>query len=814
MRVVRWLLAAVSVVLVALIGLWLWYRQASLPEHEGTLRVSWLARPVQITRDDAGVPTITAQSEADALFALGYVHAQDRLWQIEFNRRIAQGRIAEIVGAGGVGTDRFLRTLGVYRQAQAMARDLDPETRALLDAYCAGINAYLDGRHDLLPAEFLVLRAPRPEHWVPADVIAWTLMMAWDLSAEAMRSELERLRLAERFSKAEIDDFLPLWDGSAPPTADYVELYRRLGLPGHELQERVRQLARLVPDAGSGFGQAEGSNSWVVGGSRTASGHPLLANDPHLALTTPSVWYFAQLRAPGLDVFGATLPGVPFVVLGRNAHVAWGFTTTYADTIDLYLERVESDHPDQYQTPGGYAAFEAREETIQVRGADPVALTVRSTRHGPVITGALGSADAALPAGPRANYVLALRWVSLEPGGGTLRAFRAMNHASNVAQFESALRGVTLIVQNVVFADDDGHIGFRVAGRVPVRRADNDLHGLVPSPGWDARYDWQGWIDPDELPHSLDPPQAMIVTANQKITPPGYRGYITMEWRAPFRAHRIEQLLQEVPRHDLASFERIQSDVTSLAAREMMQALAATEPATPLARAALRRLRAWDGAMRADRPEPVIYQAWVQRLKELIFDDDLGPLASDLVEPQPLTAALLGVLTGRAHARSWCDDAKAGRRIDCTALAAQALDQVAAELAREPRDLDRLRWGSRHPAVFEHRPLSSVPLLRRWFEQRVPDPGDGDTVNVGVLRLKGERPFEARAAPSMRAIYDLSGGRSGVWMFGPGQSGNPLSPQFGDLLEPWSKVQYRPIGARSGTALTLTLKPAAEASAR
>src|SRR5882757_2955093 len=809
MRVVRWALAVLSIVLVAMVGLLLWYRQASLPEHEGTLLVGTLSRPVRITRDGAGVPTISAQTEADALFALGFVHAQDRLWQIEFNRRIGQGRISEIVGPAGVDTDRFLRTVGIYRQAQAMAQELDPETRALLDAYCAGINAYLDGHHDLLPPEFLLLRAPRPAHWVPADVVAWTLMMSWDLSSEAMRNELERLRLAARFTKAEIDDFLPLWDASAPVTADYVDLYRRLGLPRQGLADQARQLAQLLPAAGLGAAATQGSNSWVVGGSRTASGQPLLANDPHLALSTPSVWYFARLKAPGLDVFGATLPGVPFVVLGRNDHVAWGFTTTYADTQDLYIERVDPDHPDQYQTPGGYARFQTRVESIEVRGADPVAMTVRGTRHGPVISGALAAADAALPpSGERDAFVLALRWTALESGDTTLRAFRGMNRAGNAAQFERALHGLTLVVQNVVYASDDGHIGFQVAGRVPVRRADNDLYGLAPSPGWDARYDWQGWINPAELPHSLDPAQAMIVTANQKITPPGYRGFLTMEWKAPYRAHRIEQLLAAQTRHDVGSFERIQADVTSLAARELLQALAGAAPATPVGRAALARLRAWDGAMRADTPEPLIYQAWMRRLKQRIFDDDLGSLAPDLVEPVPMTGAMLGVLTGRAHARNWCDDAAApDRHIDCASLAAETLDQAAGELAREPRDLARLRWGRRHPAVFEHRPFSNVPLLRGWFEQRVAQPGDGDTVDVGVLRLRGERPFEARAGASCRMIYDLAVGATGVWMFAPGQSGNPFSPQFGDLLEPWRKVQYRPIEPPANPALTLILKP-------
>jgi penicillin amidase len=315
-------------------------------------------------------------------------------------------------------------------------------------------------------------------------------------------------------------------------------------------------------------------------------------------------------------------------------------------------------------------------------------------------------------------------------------------------------------------------------------------------------------MSPEQLPRSLDPPQAIIVTANQTITAPGYRGFLTMEWKAPFRAHRIEQLLQAVARHDVGSFQRMQADVTSLAARELLLALAGTAPATTVGRAALERLRAWDGTMRADTPEPLIYQAWMRRLKHRIFDDDLGSLAPDLVEPVPLTGAMLGVLTGRAHARNWCDDlATPERHVDCVALAAEALDQAAGELAHEPRELARLRWGTKHPAVFEHRPFSNVPLLRGWFEQRVPQAGDGDTVDVGVLRLRGERPFEAHAGPSCRMIYDLAGGASGVWMFGPGQSGNPFSPQFGDLLEPWSKVRYRPLEPPAKPALTLILKP-------
>jgi penicillin G amidase len=649
------------------------------------------------------------------------------------------------------------------------------------------------------------LGAPRPAHWVPADTLAWSLMMAWDLSSHGMRNELDRLRLSSRFGKAEIDDFLPSWDPAAPAVADYVELYRGLGVTQQAVVGRAGELARMLPERIVGAAQALGSNNWVVGGSRTASGRPLLANDPHLGLSTPSVWYMVRLSAPGLEVFGATLPGVPYVVLGRNAHVAWGFTNTYADTQDLYIEQVDSDHPDRYRTPAGDEPFQTRVEQIQVRGADPVALTVRATRHGPVISGALASADQAVPGG---GFVLALRWTALEPGDSTLSALRAMNRAADTAQFERALHGIDSIVQNVVFAGDDGHIGLRVAGRVPLRRPDNDLRGVAPAPGWEPRYDWQRWMDRDELPHVLDPPGAMIVTANQKIAPAGYTGFLTTEWQAPFRAQRIEQRLSAVPRHDIASFESIQADVTSLAALELLRVLSHAEPRTALGRAALQRLGVWDGSMRTDRPEPLLYHAWMRRLKQALFDDDLGPLAHDLVEPRPLVGAMLGALTGQARARSWCDDAaRPQMHVDCLQLAGQALDQAAAELAHEPADLDRLRWGAQHQAVFEHRPFSKVAWLRGWFEQRIATPGDDDTVDVGHLRLTGERPFESVAGPSLRLVFDLSSRDGGRWMFAPGQSGSAFSAQFGDLLEIWSKVRYRPLMAPAATARTLILKP-------
>jgi penicillin amidase len=816
MRALRWIGSTVLLLLIAIFGVILWYRQASQPMHEGTLAVAGLANQVQVRRDANAVPHIRASSEADALFALGYVHAQDRLWQMDFNRRIARGRIAEIAGPSAVDGDRFLRTLSVYRTAQAIAAGLDGETRALLDAYAAGVNAYLGARKGPLPPEFQLTRAPAPENWQAADSIAWAIMMAWDLS-RTYRDELARLRLAARFTKAEIDEFRPPYPGDAPPqTVDYPDIYRVLGLlraADGSVLDQATKLAQLHPVAGFGDGEGVGSNNWVVAGHLTASGKPLLANDPHLGLSAPSVWHFARLQAPGLDVFGAALPGVPYIVLGRNRRVAWGFTNTGADLQDVYIERINPGDPNEYQTPDGYARFDTHTETIRVKGGDDITLTVRATRHGPVISDAIPN----LPL-DAARYVLALRWTALEREDRTLAALRAMNRADGAQAFEAALADFKMLVQNIVFADADGNIGFVAAGRIPLRRPDNDLHGAAPAPGWDAKYDWQGWLPFADLPRSLNPPAGAIVTANHKIVAPDYPHYVTSDWsHLPYRANRISQLLQATGKHDVATFRRIQGDTVSLAARDQLEALRALQPApqTNAGKLALQRLLAWDGATRADAVEPLLLHAWLRTLRARIFDDDLGDLARDFVASSELTQATLRVLRGETTARDWCDDRSTpNRRETCAELATEALDAAVVELAEQSgRDPLTLKWGEAHRARLDHRPLSKVPVLRDWFDLAVPYPGDSYTVNVGQLGLRAGKdwrdPYVTRHAASLRAIYDLADG-GGLWIYGGGQVGHPLSDRYSDLLDAWRKVDYEPLRWRQAdqrNALTLTLRP-------
>jgi penicillin amidase len=799
---------AVALLLVAALGLFLWFRQASQPLHEGTLRVPLLQQPMRIERDEHGVPHVIAASEHDAAFGLGYAHAQDRLWQMEMNRRVAAGRLSEILGPAALDTDRFLRTLGIRRAAERIYSRMAEEHRTLADAYAAGVNAFLAVRSGPLPAEFVLTRAPSPEPWSAVDSIGWSLIMAWDLARYSHTMELRRLELAQRFSLAELNDIHPPYPGGrAPATADYTEMYRLMGLRQAGAGESARRLASLLPGLGFGTADDVGSNSWVAAGRRTVSGKPLLANDPHLGLSTPSLWYFAALTAPDLKVIGATLPGVPGVLLGRNDRVAWSFTNTGADQQDIYIERVNPANGNEYATPDGWAAFAERTETIRVKGGKDVELIVRETRHGPVLSG-LAPVDKAF-SHPR--YVLALRWSALEPDDTSFAAVRALNKARSAGEAEAALAQFQLVTQSAVYADADGQIGMIVTGRIPVRRADNDLAGIAPAPGWDARYDWTGYVPFERVPRLHNPPSGVIVTANHRIVGDDYPHHLTHDWFLPYRALRIEQLLNERARHDATTFKAIQADVRSQAARDLMERLKETRPLTEAGRDALARLLRWDGAMDPARPEPLVFHAWMRELKHRAFDDDFGPLTAEYIDAAERTHFLLHVLAGRAQARDWCDDRRTEHRVEsCAAIAADALDAAVTQLTSESgRDVAGLRWGEAHLAIGEHRPLSGVGWLSRLVELRTPFPGDTYTVNVGALTHRPGAPFTTRHAASLRAIYDLAAldGNS-FWVHSTGQSGSPFSEHYASMVPLWRDLKYLPMRPAAGRdRLVLELRP-------
>ncbi len=748
-----------------------WWLCAPLPPLAGRLALPGLAAPVEIVRDRDGIPRVRAHSEDDAWFALGVLHAQDRLWQIEMNRRIAAGRIAEVLGPAALPADRFLRTLGLRRRAEATLAHFAPGTRRVLEAYAAGVNAWLAQRTGPLPPEF-VLSGVVPESWAPADSLGWVKVMSWDLSSN-WSDELARLRLSARLSTAQIQQLLPPYPGEAPPrlpelAAWYRSLDARLGV-----LETLRIAA--LPAGGEGLG----SNNWVVAGSRSASGQPLLANDPHLGLTAPSVWYLAQLEAPGLRVLGATLPGVPLVVIGRSERIAWGMTNTKPDTQDLYLEKL--DGAGHYLAPEGWQPLAVRRETIGVKGAPDEVLEVRETRHGPLLP-----LDAALPEG----YALALAWTTLADDDLTFQAGARLPRARDWAGFVEALRDFHSPQQNFVYADVDGHIGFIAPGRVPLRRPDNALKGLAPAPGWDARYDWTGFVPFEALPRRFDPPEGVLYSANEKIVADDYPYWLTSEWATPYRARRIRERLAATPRHTPESFAALQRDVRSLWATDMLPLLRAAEPPDAQAREWQTRLLAWDGEMVAERAEPLVYAAWMRAASRRIYADELGPLFAEFWEQRALF--LYNVLRDADGQGRWCDDVATPEPESCARTAGLALADALAELRRDHgADPAGWRWGAAHVARAEHRPLSRVPWLAPLVEFAVPTPGDTYTVNVGRHYIEHEaEPYASRQAASLRMIVDFAAPEGSRWVLAGGQSGIRTSHHYADQLDRWARGGY------------------------
>jgi penicillin amidase len=773
-RLGRWLgwglLGLVALIATGIGGGWLWLRQ-SLPQIDGEIRVQGLSAPVTIVRDRWAIPHIEAGSLEDAAFALGFVHAQDRLWQMEFERRIGAGRLAEIVGGAAVPTDRFMRTLGLYRRAAASLAHLAPATRAWLEAYAAGVNAYLKVRSGPLPPEFLILGHHEIEPWMPADSLVWLRVMALDLGTN-YRDELVRARLSTRLTDQQIADIWPAYPADAPITL--AGLTRGLGLDA---------LAWALPPATAA---KAGSNAWVLAGSRTRTGAPLLANDPHLDLQAPGVWYLAHLKTPDLDLIGATLPGLPAIVLGQNDRIAWGLTNTGADVEDLFIERLDPADPGRYLTPEGSAPFTVRTEAIRVKAAPAVTITVRETRHGPVLSDVMP--DAATLFG--ADRVLALAWTGLAEDDRTADALLALDQARDWPGFVEATRAVGAPMQNILYADTAGHIGFIAPGRVPVRRQGD---GRWPVPGWSGEHDWQGWIPFDALPRALDPKDGLLFNANNRIVPPTYPYLLTADWEAPYRARRLAQLLSGSD-YDLAAFAAIQADERSLLADDLLPILLEAKPTSPAAAAAMRELRAWDRVMRPDGRAPLLFAAWYRELSRLILADRLGPLFRSFWGVRPLF--MEEILKRRPV---WCDDPATPTVETCAERASRALDLALADLARRygPDQAD-WRWGEAHPARMAHAIFGDQPLLGWLFNIEIPSGGGDTTVNVGHFAPRDEQhPFASIHAATYRGLYDLADLERSRWIAATGQSGNPLSSHYRDLTRLWAAGESVPMTRRA-----------------
>ena len=768
----RWFGAGFGLLLLAILvtaGACVWL---SVPSYDGTETVAGLDAPVEIVRDAHAIPHIYAASPRDGAFAMGFAHAQDRLWQMELQRRIGAARLSELFGERGLETDRFLRTLGVYRVAERNFAMLSPEIRAIYEAYAAGVNAYLENRSGLLPPEFVLL-GHEPEPWRPADSLVWLKMMAWDLG-DNFRDEILRARLAERLDPAQLLDLWPPYPGDAPPAL------ARAPIPEHTAIDFAALAAALPEPPPAGLG----SNNWVLSGAHTESGKPLLANDPHLGLSIPSIWYLAHVNTPDFEIVGATLPGLPFPVLGRTRDFAWGFTNTGSDVQDLFIERIDPDDPARYLTPEGSLPFAVRDETIEVDGGEAVALTVRETRHGPVVSDLIEESESFLEAG----HVLAFAWTALDKDDRTAEALIRAAAAEDWDGFVTALRDMAVPQQNIVFADRFGNIGFLAPGRVPIRASGQ---GHMPAPGWTGSHDWVGWIPFAALPRSYNPAAGRIVTANNRVVGPDYPFFLTDDWTPPYRARRIEALLDAAPAHGVESFTAIQQDVVSLAASRLLPVLLeVTAPGGDGARRALDMLGRWDHRMDRARAEPLIYMAWLRALMRALLADELGAVFDDYWKIR--TEVLHRVLTGRT---AWCDVVTTDAAESCAEVTGAALDEALADLAaRYGEDMADWRWGEAHVAWMKNRVLGEIPLIGSWFEVRLPSGGEKETVKAGSFTVSDpDHPFAQDHGAGYRAVYDLAEPERSVFIQSTGQSGNPFSAHYEDFAEAWRDGRYLPM---------------------
>jgi len=784
------LLAAIAVVGLFAAG------QMTLPQLEGEVSVKGPGADIRIVRDRFAVPHIYAVDEADGLFGLGYVHAQDRLWQMEFQRRVGQGRLSEFAGPSTLETDKLLRTMGFYRAAQSAYEKLDPATQHLLQRYAAGVNAYLENREGLLPVEFQILGIT-PEPWRPADTLVWLKMMAMNLSGN-WTSEALRARVATLLGADKMRQLWPAYPKDGP-----VALSEQAAL----WQSPALQKALNAWPWGT---QGLGSNNWVVDGSRSATGKPLLANDPHLGLSAPAVWYFAHLDTGNDAVMGATLPGVPFVVLGRNRHIAWGFTNTDPDVQDLIVEDVHPDDPNRYRTTDGWTNFETREEVIRISGEADHRFTVRISRNGPILFDAETDKRAHGFLMPR--QAVAMRWHILEEAESTVRAGLKIASARTVQDFIAHMADFENAQQNMVVADRAGNIGFVAAGKVPVRADHDPWQGMLPVSGTDPKASRTGFIPYAELPQVVNPDRGFVVTANNRIVGDSYPHFLTNEWAAPYRAQRITDLLLQRQTHTIDSFRDIQGDQISLMAQQFLPLMLRFGPDNDDHRTLMADLKRWNGDMSADRIEPTIFTAWYREFVRQVLIDESGPAFDDLWAPRVFF--FRDVLTGQNGAETWCDDAATDAPEDCAAILKRSFGLALADLEqRYGEDRADWLWGPIHAARSAHNPFGRINQLKNFFDIVRPVGGDSYTVNVSHGRMRDRRlPFQTNSGASLRAIYDLDDLDRSIYIHSTGQSGNILSPHYDDYADRWQRMDYIPMSMRLedievGAIGTLVLKP-------
>lgn len=799
----RWLaylaLGLVALLLLTAGGGYLFLRR-SLPQVSGELQLKGLGAPVTVIRDERGIPHIEAQSELDLYRAQGYVTAQDRLWSMDVTRRAVAGRLAEVMGEGMLGTDKFFRTLTLRRAAEASAEILSSEAKAFLTAYAEGVNAFIDeaiaaGR---LSPEFTLL-GYKPEHWTIVDSLSIGKFMAYDMNGEQMENELFRYQLRQAVGDELMAQLAPVYPSDGVTIMQWSDAYATpqksaySAMPADDSQIDLSGLlaAAVWPQEGVG------SNNWVISGRLTATGKPLLANDPHLTLRTPAIWHQSHLKVPGkLNVIGVTIPGAPGLILGHNEQIAWGMTNVDPDVLDLYIEKRNPANPYQFEYQGRWEDATVHKESIKVKGGAEVPLEIVVTRHGPIISEVGGTE------GNRPQEALALKWTAHQPSR-EMEAVFGFNKAQNWEEFREALRLFHGPTQNFVFAAVDGTIAYHAGGIVPIRKQGD---GLVPVPGWVDTYEWDSFIPFDQMPEVVNPPAGFIATANNKVVDDAYPYFLSYDWAQPYRATRITQLLRGRGQFTLDDMQSLQTDYANLQARWLLPILlplVEKGSLTSTEQRAFTLLREWNQVDEAGLAAPLIYHTWWDHLTQLLYEIKMGgTLYQQMNDKGLITDAILReAVEGRPN-----DWIKAAGGLEV--LAQDSFASAIADLAkRYGNDPNKWLWGNFHRIGPAHSIGAEVAALG-WLFNPKSMPVSGSGITVGAMGFNRRTGDVTLAAPWRHVVdfADVLGNSKDI--LNPGQAGHPLSPWYasqakGHVDGALQPMLMRPEGYEKGKRLTL-----------
>lgn len=791
-------LTFVLIPLMALLGWAYSFVIDSTPDTVGTEVVKGIQAPVKITRDEHGVTYINAKYDQDVFFAIGFAHAQDRMWQLELQRRMTQGRLAEIFGRSAMGFDVYARTLGMDKNAKLSWDSLSDEARAALNAYTSGINSWLHGGHTMT-LEFTLLGV-EPEDWQPTDSLAWIKMFGL-LLAGNYQKDLSRLIMAQSLPTDKAQMLAGAMDADDIVTAANVNV-------GGDTVAALEKLSALGDFSKTieqqwGIGSKNiGSNAWVVSAEHGKDGLATLANDPHLGIALPSQWYAVNLKGDKLDVAGMSLVGLPIVMLGKNKHIAWGSTNMMADSMDLYYEQINTQNENQYKRDDQWVEFDTRVETIKVKAdfpsflrveLDPIKVKVRDTDHGPMITDMLG----------KVGQPMSLRWVGGSRKDTSFDAFLALNYANDWTTFKQSMEVHVAPAMNMFYLDAQQNIGYLGVGKIPVR---GKGVGNLPIEGWKGEYGWQGFIPFDDMPQSYNPEKGYLLSANNRAVGAEYPYFISQDWADPQRAERIDQLLREKidkgEKFSIEDHQVMQQDLMDLQAVAMLPELTnianiEQEDQEPL-EMLLSRLRDWDGNTDVDSVATTIFVTWMRHLRGALFGDEFKSYFGNpsLKARQRMIVSEVSLPMVHAALTStkidWCDDMETSEKESCDEIKIDALKATFSELWKlKGDDLDDWAWGDVHQAVYEHRPFSNIKGLDIIYERSVSRGGSPNSINMSTYEFSPDKGYTQSVGPAFRQLVQFSSEGSQYWyMNTTGQSANVVSEHYDDLIDPFIEGQY------------------------